>query len=192
MRFTKKTYSLVVGAAVLLLGLLGVLSQSDSCSLFGKITGSYACKPSVILPDGYVYVVNVVDGDTFDVSIDGKTQRVRVLGVNTPETVDPRKPVECFGKEASDKAKELLYASQGVRLEVDSTQDAVDMYGRLLRHVFLRDGQNFALEMIGGGYAYEYTYKTPSRYQEEYAQAQRDAKAVGAGLWAEDSCSGGE
>jgi hypothetical protein len=134
MRFTKKTYSLVVGAAVLFLGLLGVLSQSDSCSLFGKITGSYACKPSVILPDGYVYVVNVVDGDTFDVSIDGKTQRVRVL--NRGERVDEQVPGSGLGLAIVKHAMQR----HGGRLAIESLEGRGSTFtchfppDRLIRH----------------------------------------------------------
>jgi len=101
-------------------------------------------------------VVKVVDGDTIDVSINGKTERIRLIGINTPETVDPRKPVECFGKEASDKAKTLL-GGMKVYLESDITQGELDKYSRLLRYVFLENGTNFNLLMIKEGYAYEYT-----------------------------------
>ena len=70
-------------------------------------------------------VTKVVDGDTIDVEIDGKVERVRLIGINTPETVDPRKPVECFGREASDRAKKVL-GGQSVMLEADATQDERD------------------------------------------------------------------
>lgn len=134
-------------------------------------------------------VVKVVDGDTIDVSIDGTIERLRLIGINTPETVDPRKPVECFGMEASQHAKELLTGSR-VRLEADPSQGERDKYGRLLRYVYLSDDKSFNLAMIFDGYAYEYTYGKAYTHQAEYQAAERQAKAAKAGLWADDACAG--
>lgn len=134
-------------------------------------------------------VAKVVDGDTVDVSIDGKIERVRLIGINTPETVDPRKPVECFGKEASAKAHELL-DGQTIYVEADSSQQERDKYDRLLRYVWLADGQLFNVEMVAQGYAHEYTYSTPYKYQEQFKAAQSDADANDRGLWAPTTCNG--
>jgi micrococcal nuclease len=133
-------------------------------------------------------VVKVVDGDTIDVSVNGTIERMRLIGINTPETVDPRKPVECFGVEASSKAKSLL-GGKKVVLESDSSQGEKDKYGRLLRYVFLEDGTNFNLTMIKEGYAYEYTCNTPYKYQLEFKKAQKEAETNKAGLWG-DTCNG--
>lgn len=130
-------------------------------------------------------VVKVVDGDTIDISLNGKVERLRLIGINTPETVDPRKPVECFGREASAKAKVIL-TGQKVALESDSSQDERDKYNRLLKYVFLEDGTNFNLLMIREGYAYEYTYDLPYKYQAEFKQAQKEAEENKAGLWGAD------
>lgn len=127
-------------------------------------------------------VVKVVDGDTIDVSIDGKVERLRLIGINTPETVDPKKPVECFGIEASNKAKKELEGKK-VLLESDSSQNERDKYNRLLRYVFLEDGTNFNLTMISEGYAYEYTYALPYKYQSEFKEAQIKASEEKNGLW---------
>ncbi len=132
-------------------------------------------------------IVKVVDGDTVDVDVTGKTERVRLIGINTPETVDPRKPVECFGKEASNKAKEVLTGKM-VRLEADPTQSNLDKYGRLLRYIFLEDGTDFNEMMISEGYAYEYTYDVPYKYQTQFKAAQKAASDAGKGLWAEGAC----
>lgn len=134
-------------------------------------------------------VVKVVDGDTLSVNIDGKKETLRLIGINTPETVDPRKPVQCFGKEASDKAKELLTGKK-VRLESDPTQGDRDKYNRLLRYVILEDGTNFNQLMIEEGYAYEYTYEKPYEYSFGFKIAERKARESGKGLWAEDTCGG--
>ncbi|MDD2890866.1 MAG: thermonuclease family protein [bacterium] len=132
-------------------------------------------------------VVNVVDGDTIDVEMGGGKERLRLIGIDTPETVDPRKPVQCFGKEASDKAKELLLGKM-VSLEADPTQGERDKYDRLLRYVFLEDGTFFNKEMIEQGYAHEYTYDTPYKYQTEFKQAENEARENKRGLWG-DICN---
>lgn len=132
-------------------------------------------------------VTNVIDGDTFKVNIDGKIETVRLIGINTPETVDPRKPVECFGVEASNKAKSLL-SGKKVLLESDISQGERDIYGRLLRYAFLEDGTNFNLLMIEEGFAFEYTYIIPYKYQTEFKAAQKTAMNAKAGLWADDAC----
>ena len=81
-------------------------------------------------------VVRVIDGDTVDVQLlDGRRERIRVIGLDTPEVVDPRRPVECMGREATARAKELLPAGRSVSLEGDPTQDTRDRYGRALRHL---------------------------------------------------------
>jgi micrococcal nuclease len=133
-------------------------------------------------------VVDIVDGDTVKVRLDGVTETIRMIGVNTPETVDPRRPVECFGKEASQKAQELLEGKR-VALEADVTQGDRDKYNRLLRFVFLEDGTNFGERMIREGYAYEYTYKKPYVYQELYREAQTFAQEHKNGLWADSVCT---
>ncbi|MFA7285386.1 MAG: thermonuclease family protein [Candidatus Paceibacterota bacterium] len=136
----------------------------------------------------YYKVTRVVDGDTIDVDINGTIERIRMIGINTPETVDPRKPVECFGIEASNQAKSLL-SNKSVKLESDSSQGDRDKYSRLLRYIFLEDGTNFGLKMIQTGYAYEYTYDSKYKYQTEYKNAQKQAEDTKAGLWG-DKCNG--
>lgn len=140
-------------------------------------------------PNPLYAVSKVTDGDTLEVTIDGKAEKIRLIGIDTPETVDPRKTVECYGKEASDKAKALL-SGKKVRLEADKTQGDKDKYNRLLRYVFLEDGTNFNLLMIKEGYATEYTYSTPYKYQVEFKQAQRTASDTDKGLWSPDTCNG--
>ncbi len=132
-------------------------------------------------------VVKVVDGDTVVVNINGKVETLRLIGINTPETVDPRKAVECFGKEASNKAKAVL-TGKVVQLEADPSQGERDKYGRLLRYIFLADGTNFNKLMIGEGFAYEYTYHLPYQYQAQFKLAEREARELKKGLWATGVC----
>lgn len=132
-------------------------------------------------------VTAVVDGDTIKVNIDGTVKTLRLIGIDTPETVDPRKPVQCFGLEASNRTKQLLL-NKKVRLEADPSQGELDKYSRLLRYVYLEDGTSFNKKMIADGYAYEYTYNTTYKYQAEFKQAQIDAKNSKLGLWADGAC----
>lgn len=137
-----------------------------------------------------VRVSRVVDGDTIDVTMpDGAKEKVRLLGINTPETVDPRKPVQCFGHEASDHTKALL-TGQTVTLANDPSQDDRDKYDRLLRYVGLADGTDINLALVRDGYAHEYTYDRPYARQAAYRAAEADARAAGRGLWNPQACAG--
>jgi micrococcal nuclease len=140
--------------------------------------------------EGVLYkVIKVVDGDTLTVEKGGKQVTLRLIGLNTPETVDPRKTVECFGAEASKKAKEILNGKL-VRLEKDTSQGELDKYKRTLAYVILEDGTNFNKYMIREGYGYEYTYNAPYKYQKEFKQAEALARAEKKGLWADGACAG--
>ena len=137
----------------------------------------------------YYDVTKVTDGDTIHISMNGKDEVVRLIGINTPETVDPRRTVECFGKEASSRMKEVV-GGKIVKLEYDESQSTRDTYGRLLAYVYLEDGQMINRKMVAEGYAYEYTYMTPYRYQKDFRDLQRLAQTSKRGLWAEDTCNG--
>lgn len=129
-------------------------------------------------------VLRVIDGDTIEVSLNKKKESVRLIGIDAPETNDPRKTVECFGREASNKAKEVL-TGKTITLESDSTQENSDKYGRLLRYVFLND-LNFNKFMISEGYAHEYTYQSnPYKYQLEFMTAEKSARENKKGLWSD-------
>lgn len=137
----------------------------------------------------YYSVTSVVDGDTIKINKNGTIETLRLIGMDTPETVDPRKPVQCFGKEASNKAKELL-SGKKIRIESDATQDTRDKYGRLLVYVHREDGLFFNKYMIEQGYAHEYTYQTKYKYQTEFKNAQQTAKNNNRGLWSSNTCNG--
>lgn len=127
-------------------------------------------------------VLRVIDGDTIEVSLNNKKETIRLIGIDAPEIVDPREKVECFGKEASDKAKEIL-TGKTITLESDPTQGERDKYGRLLRYVFI-NGENFNKLMLREGYAHEYTYQSnPYKYQLEFIQAAKEARENNRGLW---------
>jgi len=135
-----------------------------------------------------VQVVSVTDGDTIKVEIDGSVETVRIVNINTPETVDPRKPVECMGVQASEKMSQFVL-DRNVRLQEDSTQQNKDRYDRLLRFVFLEDGTDVGLEMIKLGFATSAPYgSTPHEYLEMYEAAQQSAEQQKLGLWNKENC----
>jgi micrococcal nuclease len=140
-------------------------------------------------PAGAWNVVTVIDGDTIIIWRGEKEETIRMIGLNTPETVDPRKPAQCYGREASDEAKRLLEKSY-IILETDPSQDVLDKYGRTLGYVILADGRNFGLVMIENGFAFEYTYQRKYKYQSEFRAAQAEAKSGQIGIWSPDACGG--
>jgi micrococcal nuclease len=127
-------------------------------------------------------VVAVVDGDTIDVRVAGRTERLRLLGIDTPESVDPNRPVECHGPEASALTHELLPDGTGVRLERD--EEARDRYGRLLAYVFRIDDGLFVNEAIlAAGEAEVLSIAPNDAYAGRLAAAEAAARAARAGLW---------
>ena len=139
-------------------------------------------KVSWLMP---AYVFKVVDGDTIVVSIDNppegikQKEKVRFLGVDTPESVHPKKPVEHFGKEAALMTKAILFEKQ-VYLAFD--WNIRDKYGRLLAYIYLSDGVCFNALQLKYGYAHVYT-KFPFQFLEEFRQNAAEARIKKLGLW---------
>ncbi len=127
-------------------------------------------------------VTDIIDGDTFKVKVDGKEITVRMLGINTPEVVDPRKPVECSGPEASAETKSLLKGRE-VKLALNPNREKTDNYNRLLAFVYRDDGIFINELLIKDGFAREYTVGKPYQYQSEFRDAEKQAKMAGKGLW---------
>jgi micrococcal nuclease len=142
-----------------------------------------ACSSSAAAdPPGRATVVDVVDGDTIDVRIGGHRERVRLIGINTPETVDPRRPVQCFGHEASEHTRTLLPAGT----EVDLVRDVEprDAYGRLLAYVYRRpDGLFVNLDLAAQGYADLLTFPPNIAHVDEFRSAVAAARLTSRGLW---------
>ena len=183
---SKSTLYIILASVIIFLP--SFIYQTQKEAVLGFLNNSIGQKAEI--PVGpYYKVTRVVDGDTLVVNYNGTEEKVRLIGINTPETVDPRKTVECFGKEASARMKSLA-EGQNVRLEADPTQDTRDIYGRMLGYVYLEDGQMLNRKMIAEGYAYEYTYMTPYRYQKDFREVQQLAKVSERGLWAPDTCAG--
>ncbi|MDO8570261.1 MAG: thermonuclease family protein [Candidatus Daviesbacteria bacterium] len=128
-----------------------------------------------------VLVTKVVDGDTIEIQ---GGQKIRYVGIDTPETVDPRRAVGCFGKEASKINKELV-EGKVVILEKDITN--VDKYNRLLRYVYLKQSDGTLLfvndYLVREGYAKNYTYPPDVKFNEQFRQAEIEAREANKGLW---------
>lgn len=120
----------------------------------------------------------VVDGDTIILST---KERVRLIGVDTPETKHPSKPVEYFGKEASSFTRSMV-EGKNVRLEYD--QQRRDKYGRLLAYAYLMDGTFLNAEIIKQGYGNAFT-RFPFKYMAEFRQYEKEAREAKRGLWAD-------
>ena len=165
---------LITLVALILIGLTTRYWGSPAPAAIGEPTAT----PAVSAPAGFVLVAKVVDGDTIELT-DG--QKVRYLGIDTPETVHPTKPVQCFGKEASNRNKELV-DGQYVRL-IGDIEDT-DRYGRLLRYVYKEDGTFVNLALVQDGFAYAYTYPPNVTHAKEFVAAQAQARTQRVGLWA--------
>lgn len=134
------------------------------------------------------YVSRVIDGDTIVVKDGTGEQKVRMIGIDTPETKNPNKPVECYGSESSNYLTNLL-TGKTVFLESDNSQSDVDIYGRLLRYVYY-DDQNINLLMISSGFAYEYLFNSAYKYRDSFIKAENEARDNQKGLWSPLTCGG--
>jgi micrococcal nuclease len=222
-RKIRKEIKILVSIASLVIVLLGTLvntqynispSKIDNSILVRKQVGQVAStldqqegnkkeNVNINVEKSFIAEIErVVDGDTVVIRPENSSTTItmRLIGINTPETVDPRKKVECFGKEASGKAKELLVKGTSVRIENDITQNTIDKYGRMLGYIFIPNNPNglssstelfFNKYMIEEGFAYEYTYDKTYIYQKEFREAQIEAKALERGLWSVvNACNG--
>jgi len=130
-------------------------------------------------------VSKVIDGDTIEVE---GGMKVRYIGVDTPETVHPLKGVQCFGRQATEKNKELVEGKK-VRLEKDISE--TDKYGRLLRYIWI--GNQMVNEiLVKEGFAFSSSYPPDIKYQERFRAAETDARVSNKGLWEQCSNIAGE
>lgn len=169
------------------LGQISAASESASVATAPEHEAATTTTEEIAMYEWYP-VVKVIDGDTFAVSMNGKDVTVRLIGLDTPESVDPRTTVQCFGREASEKARQIL-SGVSVRIETDPSQGELDKYGRLLAYAFLPSGINVAEYMIIEGYGHEYTYNLPYKHQAEFKAAEDHARAEKRGLWADGTCA---
>lgn len=131
-------------------------------------------------------VTRTIDGDTIEVELNGQTEKVRLIGVDTPELKDERPRVRCFALAAKFYTEDHLEGFT-VQLEADPSQADKDKYGRLLRYVWWRNDL-YNRYVIKKGFAYEYTYDKPYKYQKDFKAAQKYAEDSKWGLWDENEC----
>ncbi len=144
--------------------------------------GSCASSDSSLPQGANARVVKVIDGDTIDVSIDGKVERVRLIGIDTPETKKPNTPIECYGPEASQRIAFLLPVGTPVILQRDA--EARDHYGRLLGYIFRFSDNLFVNgDLMKGGFARPLAIAPNTTYSKEFSSLATDAQAAKLGLW---------
>lgn len=146
-----------------------------------KSVSTQATPSSILnsLPEGQEAVVSgVIDGDTIEID---SGQKVRYTGIDTPETVDPRRPVGCFGKEASNENKKLV-GGKTIILVKDISE--TDKFGRLLRYVYLKDNGVFVNDyLVRNGFAKVSTYPPDVRFNDQFLQAETEARENSRGLF---------
>jgi micrococcal nuclease len=156
--------------------------------LISALVASVAAIAVLVRPhdeDTTARVLRVVDGDTILVSVAGREERVRYIGVDTPESVKPDTPVQCYAKQAAAR-NDALVAGRDVRLVTDA--EARDRYGRLLAYVYrAEDGLLVNLALVRGGYARPLTIAPNVAHADEIASAARAARRARRGLWS--ACS---
>lgn len=167
------------------------MRSRPTIALAGALLLLTACAPATSpdptqLPDGEGAsrgaVAAVVDGDTVDLRLGGEVERVRLLGIDTPETVHPDRPVECFGPEASARTAQLL--APGTEVAVQRDVEARDRYGRLLLYLWrIDDGMFVNLDLVRGGFAEPLSIAPNVAHRAELAAAASAARSTGAGRW---------
>ena len=152
---------------------------------FALLIGLASCSNSSPPPNGQpdlVKIADVIDGDTVDIDINGRTERVRLIGVNTPETKHPTKPIECFGPEASAYLTQLLPKGTTVRIERDV--EARDRYGRMLLYLYLGSNDLFInLDLVARGYGTPMSIEPNTFHRNDFVRAAAQAEAADVGLW---------
>lgn len=161
---------LVILVIVLLLGDRSGTSQGGGAGASGDQRGNGAASAEV---------ERVVDGDTIEVDLDGAEEDVRYIGIDTPETVKPDTPVQCFGPEASERNHELV---EGRRVRLIFDRERRDVYGRLLAYVYVGD-QFINGELIAGGYARTLEIEPNTARAPQLERLQAQASAASRGLW---------
>jgi len=153
--------------------LIGLASCSGSSQLLPPLQGGQA---------DLVKIPHVLDGAPVDIDISGRTERVRLIGVDTPETKHPTKPIECFGPEASAYLTQLLPKGTTVRIERDV--EARDRYGRMLLYLYLGSNDLFInLDLVARGYGTPMSIEPNTFHRNDFVRAAAQAEAANVGLW---------
>ena len=185
MKINKQTFRTIIGYAIVIAIIFSFVYFAIYIENYSSNTkGKYA----EYIKENVLYkVTKVLDGDTFIVYVSGHEITIRLLGIDTPEIVDPRKPVQCYAEEASEEAKRILN-DESIYLEKDIEKEKIsksyDIYGRVLAYARLSDGLSYNQYMIENGFAREYTFnKEEYKYQKEFKEIEEKAKKNKLGLW---------
>ena len=167
-----KKISTILILGILLFGCTGEVTSSPEASLSPKGSITDNNRSNLVQYE----VIRVIDGDTVELK---NGERLRYNDIDTPETVHPSKPIECYGEEASKKNKELV---EGETILVELGNPEKDKYGRLLGYVYI-DDLFVNAELVRGGYAEVNSYGNPGSKIVELINIERDAKLKSTGLW---------
>jgi len=180
-----RSFTALVAALLMCVMVSGCSAKPEAGrSAFGPPPWIHTIEAKGPVSQGWL-VTHVVDGDTVDLTHNRRTLRVRLIGIDSPETVHPFQPVECFGPEATAFADRRLLGDH-VTLEFDPTQGRVDYYGRTLAYIWQGRGRHprlFNEVAVRLGYAEEYTYDAPYAWQRRLQRAEISAASQGRGLW---------
>ena len=176
MQFFSRNKRTIISLVIVILSLVFGVNQDSLTDLASQLD-----PPAV----GYHRVTQVFDGDTIEVLLGDNREKIRFIGLDTPETNHPDKAVQCYGHAAKNQLAKLI-GNQDVRLEVDPTNTNRDRYNRLLRYVYAEDGTLLNQAMIDGGYGFAYL-AFPFEKLPEFEQSQQLAQAGQRGLWS--ACS---
>lgn len=202
MRTKNKIFAFIIVLSIFVISRLDYGTRRQPAAAVKNIPAVSDSAPELISApiaekqNNYVPVARVIDGDTIVAKIGGQDIHVRLIGINSPELNDKRANISCLARKAKEEAQKILNGAE-IYLEKDSTQGDYDKYGRMLAYVFLPpdstsltvSGTNFNKLMIEEGYAYEYTYRLPYKYQKEFKAAQNRARESQKGLWNPNSCN---
>lgn len=189
MKLTKKQKKYIVQTVIALIILIpgiiaGTVKREEILEALGIETNTKTSVQTDQAIDGEYEVVSVTDGDTFEINYNGTKTKVRLIGIDTPESVHPNsKKNNKYGEEASKHTKSLL-ERKTVKLEFDVSPR--DKYGRLLAYVYLEDGEMLNEKLLKEGYAQVATYPPNVKYVENFKELQKEARENKVGFWAEN------
>lgn len=174
----KQIISIVIIIIILLIGLITGATNKEE--IWKIITG----KTDTSNSQKGCKVISVVDGDTFKIMYEGKEEKVRLIGIDTPESVHPDKSKNTeYGIQVSNYVKELIEEKE-VKLEFDVSQR--DKYGRLLAYVYLENNEMLNEKLLKEGYAKISTYPPNVKYVEQFTKIQEESRRNEVGLWKEN------
>ena len=173
----KRPFYFIVLFVVILLSSVFGLSKKETEQVLSAVDGLSKQDSTNVDEVGDYVVTKVIDGDT--IQIDRKFT-LRYIGIDTPETVDPRRTQQCFGKEATEENKRLVL---GKRVTLEKDVSETDRYGRLLRYVYV-EGEMINNLLVENGFAQARSYPPDIKHQEKLRLSEEMAREKGKGLWA--------